>query len=87
MKINSFKCPQCGEFTRHVEITTREVCAISDDGTAMELLGGVADLVGFRHLTRNLTGDVPYKCCKCGRCAWRTSSGEEPSYSYIGYSK
>lgn len=87
MKINSFKCSNCKEYTRHIEITSREMSAIDGDGGVVGnvVVGILGDFLGFRHLTRNVTGYVPYKCCKCGMCAWRSSSGEDEGY--IGFSK
>lgn len=87
MRVNSFKCSNCGGFTRHVEISSREMAAIDGETGVMGnvLAGTIGDFFGLRHITRNVSGIVPYKCCNCGRCAWRNSAGEDKQY--IGYSK
>lgn len=97
MRTNSFKCKNCGDYTRHVEISLREVVSMETGGTTWDTPGekigsiilnveaGAADLFGLGSIHRNIVGITPYKCCKCGRCAWRKSDGEEKEY--IGYSK
>lgn len=95
--MNSFKCPRCGEYTRHISISMREVMAISieeekpknafEKGMAafLKLDGAALDIAGVGSLNKHVIGISPYKCCKCGRCSWRKSNGEEKDY--IGYSK
>lgn len=96
MRTNSFKCKNCGEFTRHVEISLREVASMEAGGWSWrdpEKIGsilaqagaGAVDLLGLSAISRSIIGIVPYKCCKCGRCAWRSSDGEEKEF--IDYSK
>ena len=94
MRTNSFKCKNRGEFTKHIEISSRELLAIDGNyakTTADKIankfglvVAGVGDFVGFGQLTRSVTGIIPYKCCKCGRCTRRNSKGEDKGE--IGFS-
>lgn len=95
--MNSFKCPRCGEYTRHISISMREVMAITieedkptnavEKGMAalLKIEGAACDIAGVGLLNKHVIGISPYKCCKCGRCSWRESNGEEKDF--IGYSK
>lgn len=96
MRTNSFKCTKCGEYTRHIEISLREAASIRTENDAdtnflkalrvvYRLEAGAADLFGGRAVARDIIGYTPYKCSRCGRCAWRNSNGEEKDF--IGYSK
>lgn len=95
MRTNSFKCAKCGEYTRHIEISLREAASIDIGSvtttvdkvgkTIAQVVTGALDLFGVGVLNSNIVGIVPYKCCKCGRCAWRDSNGEEKEY--MGCSK
>lgn len=99
-KVNSFKytSAKCnGSFQRHVELSLREALAIEEpitkNDSALEKTGkavargliSLNDVLGFKKLKEVIDGTLPYKCCNCGKCAWRASDGEEKDF--IGYSK
>jgi len=96
METNSFKCSDCGEFTRHIELSLREAWDIDLDGdtgdTGVEkflygynkVMSRIGDTIGVGKFNKHILGFAPYKCCKCGRCTWRDSKGEERNL--IGYS-
>ena len=91
MRTNSFKCPHCGESTRHYEITLQEVIAIdpAEVNTIMDkvanLFAAGADWTGLGKLYETIIGEVPYKCEKCQRCAWKDLKVRD--VRYIGYAE
>ena len=79
-KINYYKCSRCGEMTRQIEISQRELSAIQGDPIWLQALFTLNDLDGISFLFRE-TGFVrPYKCTKCGRVSNRSFSGEDKGY-------
>lgn len=95
--MNSFKCPNCGEYTRHIIISLREAAAIDIErnytqntydkicAAFVKMECSAFDIVGGGSVLKHVVGISPYKCCKCGRCSFRESSGKEKEF--IGYSK
>lgn len=78
MAVNSFKCPQCGKFTKHIQISFREFSALDNRGTGHGIFATVCDLTGFtKFIVNDVAGVRYYKCCECGRCTARNLKGEE----------
>jgi len=79
-KINYYKCSRCGEMTRQIEISQRELSAIEGDPWYLQAVFALNDFDGVSLLFRE-TGIVrPYKCTKCGRVSNRSYGGEDKGY-------
>lgn len=78
MATNSFKCPRCGRFTRHVQISFREFSALEHRGTAHGIFAAVCDFTGISKLIVNDVAGLRYfKCCECGEPTARNLDGSE----------
>ena len=84
---NSFHCPKCGKFTRHIKISYHEMCAlnmkhekINADNAPLTapILHGLGIAHDFLGLTRvqSFFGYNYWKCYECGLGTRRSPSGE-----------
>ena len=84
---NSFHCPKCGKFTRHIKISYHEMCALNmkhekinadNDPITAPILHGLGIAHDFLGLTRfqSFFGYNYWKCCECGLGTRRSPSGE-----------
>lgn len=93
---NAFKCPNCGAFTKHIEITARECFALgckwdkergkksnSILNVYTSLFASAYTLSGLGKVVTTLTGLKAYKCCECGMVAIRKADGEIDSIEYM----
>ena len=76
MATNSFYCHVCGKYTRHVEISFREYCALDGDGFVGPGLALINDVVGFSKLFATIGGVKCWKCCECGDHTRRKPNGK-----------
>ena len=76
MKTNSFKCPHCNKYTRHITISMREYFASEGAPQAVQFLfGSVNDYLGTAKVGELLTGRNHWKCTECGLYTLRSSDG------------
>ena len=76
MKTNSFKCPYCNNYTRHITISMRERFASDGAPQVIQFLfGSVNDYLGTAKLGELLTGNNHWKCTECGLYTLRSSDG------------
>ena len=76
MKTNSFKCPYCNKYTRHITISAREQFASDGAPQVIQFLfGSVNDFLGTPKLGELLTGNNHWKCTECGLYTLRSSDG------------
>lgn len=67
MKTNSFKCPYCNKYTRHITISMREQFASDGAPQVIQFLfGSINDYLGTAKLGELLTGNNHWKCTECG---------------------
>ena len=76
MEYKTYECPYCKKYTRHEEMTYREVSAIEKDSEAEQMINGINDYIGARKLVGGITGRKYWKCCECGYAALRATSGK-----------
>ena len=75
-KINSYYCPKCGKFTKHIKISYREYCALTGFDTSTQIVGGVVcDFLGLGKVFDITCGVNPYKCMECGKASSRNLKG------------
>lgn len=75
-KVNSYYCPKCGKYTKHIKISIREYCALNGADTSTQIVNGVvADLLGFGKVVDIIFGINPYKCMECGKASSRNLKG------------
>lgn len=76
MKTNSFKCPHCNKYTRHITISMREQFASEGAPQIIQFLfGSVNDYLGTAKVGELLTGNNHWKCTECGLYTLRSSDG------------
>ena len=75
MAINAFKCPDCGKFTRHVEVGFREGMASSGKSVGWQVFGTIQDLTGIGKAFNKISGWHVWKCCECGLITSRNAAG------------
>lgn len=77
MATNSFCCPQCGKYTKHIEISLREFGALCKDVNFIERGAlGVAEIIGLNKTVSIIDGIKCWKCCECGFATRRELNGE-----------
>lgn len=79
MGVQSFKCPKCGKFTRHINFGLQgglnaEIRRDKTKNLGIKLfanvMGGVADHIGATKIIGDvILGKGTYKCCECGLVA------------------
>lgn len=88
-KMNSFECPRCLQFTRHIKISYREMVALNNAfnkkkygdnhenwvDIPLDVLGTAHDVLGLTKL-QSIAGLEYWKCCCCGLGTRRRPSGE-----------
>ncbi len=78
MAVNSFKCPQCGKFTKHIQISFREFSALDNRGIGHGIFATFCDFTGLsKFVVNDVAGLRYYKCCECGRPTSRKLDGTE----------
>lgn len=78
--INYYKCSRCGEITRQIEISQRELASIEGRAWWEQALATINDFDGMSFLFRETGLIRPYKCSKCGRVSNRSFGGEDKGY-------
>lgn len=76
MSYKTWQCPYCKKYTRHEEMSTREVSGLEKDSEFAQFFNGINDYVGMTRLIGAVTGRKYWKCCECGYAALRSSSGK-----------
>ncbi len=77
MATNSFCCPQCGKFTRHIDISLREFGALSESaGFLGRCAVSITELIGANKVASEIGGWKCWKCCDCGFATTRELNGE-----------
>lgn len=78
MSVESFKCPKCGKFTRHIDVgfqggLNAEMRSDKSNSVGRKLFanvfGGFSDYTGVSKLVGGVLGRGTYKCCECGMVA------------------
>lgn len=79
-KINYYKCSRCGEMTRQIEVSDREISSIRGEPWYEQVINAINEYDGVALLGRELGIYRPYKCTKCGRISNRSFGGEDKGY-------
>lgn len=91
MTVQSFMCPKCGKFTRHIDIGMQGGLNAENrqDKTKnlsrklfANVFGGIADHTGLTKIGSILFGKGTYKCCECGLVAMWNNDGTLDSWMY-----
>ena len=87
MTVQSFKCPKCKKYSRHVPISYLEYEAhyhnVKFKGVYSrtekvfgKAMGALADVTGLGTAMKNIVGVSPYKCSECGSIHKWNAEGE-----------
>ena len=88
MTAQSFKCPKCQKYTRHVPISYleyeshyynvkfKEVGYSRTETIFGKAMGTLADVTGLGLAFKKIVGVAPYKCCECGSIHKWNAEGE-----------
>ena len=77
MATNSFCCPQCGKYTKHIEISLREFGALCKDVNLIERgVLGFSEIIGLNKTVSIIDGIKCWKCCECGFATRRELNGQ-----------
>ena len=76
MAINSFQCPICHRYTRHIELSSAEAGAMSGEAGMSQFINAVGgDYLGGHRIWNFIRGQKFWKCCECGIGSRRDLSG------------
>lgn len=76
MSYKTWQCPYCKKYTRHEEMSLREVSGLEKDSEFAQFVNGINDYIGMSKVVSLVSGRKFYKCCECGYAALRSSSGK-----------
>lgn len=91
MAIESFKCPHCHKFTRHIDVGMQgglnaEMRQEKSNNAGKKLfanvIGGFNDYTGLTKIIGTIAGKGTYKCCECGMVAMWNKNGTMDSPIY-----